>query len=125
MSLWACLFPQIQPWRVAVAKNRSRYLGMLSDVLAHRTTSVIGFMNFAEYFALIVVSVPVPTVGAVPLMLCRTKLPCSSQPNLFCVLVGLTPHLAEWNFCEIHFATEYGTIALGLLANCESVPSFC
>src|SRR5215831_1324984 len=68
---------------------------------------------------------PDPVVGLVPLMLFSTIWPCSSQPNLFCAAVGFAPHLAEWNFCEIHFATEYGTSALGLFLKSGSVPSFC
>src|SRR5215470_6132205 len=114
MSRAAVLLEHIQPCREAVPKNRSRYFGMLSGVLAHRTTTEIGRRNLGVYFGLIKVLAPVPTVGLLPLILCRAKLPCSSQPNLFWVLVGLHAGLpvqlefrqfAEWNTWAMYLPT--------------------
>src|SRR5215469_9538053 len=134
MSCAAVELEQTQPCREAEAKNLSRYFGMLSGVLAHRTTKESGRRNFGVYFGLIEVLVPVPTIGLEPLMLCRTNLPWASQPNLFCVLVGLHGglpvqvafrHFAEWKTWAMYLPTEYGTIAFGLFAYCGSIPSFC
>src|SRR5215471_11817135 len=126
------LLPQAQPPRLADPKNLSRYLGMLSGVLANLTTSNTVLMKLAEKWALMTVFVPVPVVGLVPLMLRRTILPWVSQPNLFCVLVGLHAglpvqvafrQLAEWNFSAMNLPTEYGKITFGPLSS-GLIPSF-
>src|SRR5215469_13119705 len=115
MSCAAVLLEQIQPCREAVPKNRSRYFGMLSGVLAHRTTTESGRRKFGVYFGLINVLAPVPTVGLLPLISCRTNLPCASQPNRFWVLVGLHAGLpvqvalrqfAEWKTWAMYLPTE-------------------
>src|SRR5262252_3649987 len=79
------------------------------------------------------VFVPVPVVGLVPLMLRSTMVPWVSQPNLFCVFVGLHAglpvqvaafrHLAEWNFSAMNLPIEYGKIVFGP-ASTGSIPSF-
>src|SRR5215472_992661 len=141
MSCAAVLLEQIQPdggpgdpALFFGSKNCCKYFGMLFVVLAHRTTTEIGRRNFGVYFGLINVLAPVPTVGLLPLISCRTNLPCASQPNRFWVLVGLHAglpvqvefrHFAEWKVWAMYLPTEYGTIAFGLFANCESIPSFC
>src|SRR5689334_23075743 len=122
MSWWAIELLHAQPPRLAEPKNFSRYLGILSGVLANRTTSKMVLTKFAENFALMTVFVPVPVVGLVPLMLRSTMLPWVSQPNLFCVLVGLHAglpvqvafrHFAEWNFSAMNLPIEYGKITFG------------
>src|SRR5579859_938109 len=131
-SWWAVLLPQTQPPRLAEAKNFSRYFGMLSFVLAHRTTTNTVLTKFAENFALMMVLVPVPVVGLVLLMSRSTMLPWVSQPNLFCVLVGLQAglpvqaafrHFAEWNFSAMYLPIENGKITFGP-ARTGSTPSF-
>src|SRR5215471_3152452 len=93
-------------------------------------------VKVAEKPGLIVVPPPVPTVGAVALMLLRFMVPWVLQPNLFCVAVGwqldgwakqlaMVPQGAEWNFSEIHLPTENGKMTSALfMFRLGSTPSF-
>src|SRR5260221_13177894 len=90
---------------------------MLSAVVANRTTSDTVRTKLAEKCELMTVLVPVPVVGAVPLMLRRTMDPWVSQPNLFWVAVGwqggvpvhvALSHFAEWNSSAMDLRIVYG-----------------
>ena len=66
------VFEQIHPLLAAEEKNFSSGTGMLSLVVANRTTSYTVRTNLSENLALMTVLVPVPVVGGVPLMLRTT-----------------------------------------------------
>src|SRR5258708_40197702 len=105
---------------------------MLSAVVANRTTSDTVRTELAEKCELMTVLVPVPVVGAVPLMLRRTMDPWVSRPTLFWVAVGwqgggpvhvALVHFAEWNFSAMNLPIEYGKMVFAPLST-GLMPSF-
>src|SRR5215469_11345021 len=96
MSVWAVLLVHAQPdlakifCRSTPPRLPDSDPGMWSTVLeSHGTTSNRVRSNVAGKAGLSTVFLPLPVVGAMPLISLRTIGPCVSHPNVFCIPPGV------------------------------------